>query len=346
MELSTITGYLKQLAIAELSAKDVAFVNACFPEFNRLEEVDLPFREAHVSLLTDPTNALPAQFGRLRRFAGSPSLGPGRYWSVCLDQYGRDEGTLISELMSYWQASTGYLVDLRDSGTRLTHNDGSTEVVRALEVVADRFGVKGVLRRRVGRIDRQYIALKLSIFGGTIDRVVDLRLPVTQRWFFDTFVELENRRQEHKSRPSFPAIPVIAMKTRRVRNFVDLLPTLVMEAGGGGIFHQAVGAWLREHEVNGLVYPSARRDAMMNSEDDKGSRIVFDGWNFVDYRGAEPASDSEELFGLQPQWLLPAQIGITIQQSEDSPGWRILGAEDREWDRYESQRRLFPSFEG
>jgi hypothetical protein len=343
MELSTIVGPLKQLSFVEMPDEHAAFLDTCFPEFNRLETAEELWRDSRLSLMTTSTNALPVQFGRLRRFAGSPTFGQGRYWSVCVDQYGRDERTLIGELMSYWNPSRGYLVDVRDSGIRVTRDDGTTELVRALEVVADRFGRKGVFRRRVGRIDRQYLALRLSLFTGTIDRVVDLRMPATQRWFFETFVALENARQEHRSRPSFPVVPVIAMKTRRLRSFADLLPTLVMDAGGGGIFHQAVGAWLRSHDVNGLVYPSARRDAMMRSVDDVGSEVTFDGWNFVDYRGAAPADDWEDLFGLQPQWLRPDQIGITVERSEDPLGWEIAGAEDREWDKYESSRQLFPA---
>jgi hypothetical protein len=337
MELSTITNHLKQLSFPELKPVDREFMDACFPEFARLERH--PLKEAGFALESTSMNALPLEFGRLRRFSGRPSLGPGHYWSVCHDQSGIDAGTMISELMSYWQASTGYLPELRDREFRIERNDGSSGLLRVLEVEADRFGIKGLVRRRLGRVGHERVAFKLSVVPQTIERVVDLRMPATQRWFFETFVDLEMRRQRHPSqrhRNLSAGVKIVTLKTRGVRDFVELLPTLVMPDMGGGIFHQAVGTWLRSRGVNGLLYPSARRDAMMTSE---SSEVVFDGWNFVDYRGAAPSGGWEELFGLQPQWLLPERIGVTIRRRAEFPGWAIVGAERREQQRLASQAR-------
>jgi hypothetical protein len=337
---SRFQGRLKQLAFVDLKEDDRTFIDVCFPEFARLGRANEPLKQSFgIKYRMSRTNTVPIDFGRLRRFSGGPSLGRGRYWSVCHDETGQDGGTLISELMAYWQSSTGYLPNLRDAGLQLERGTTSAEPIRVLEVIADRFEDRGVLRRRTTRVDRVYRLLRLAIAEVEVERVVDLRLPETQRWFFANFVGLEDRSAERGHLDKTGSGSLAIGKTRPIHDFLELLPTLVADHVGGGAFHQAVGAWLRHQGANALVYPSARRDAMTTLD---GSRLIFDGWNFVDYRDAGPPHDWEPLFGRLPQWLRPDSIGIEIVR-EEAPGWAIRGAERRQRAEYDLHRREFPT---
>ena len=125
----------------------------------------------------------------------------------------------------------------------------------------------------------------------------------------------------------------VAVNLRRPGAFGELLPTLVEAGPGGAIFCQAVGAWMGGKGVAGLVYPSARRDVRFKKQ---GDRIRFEGWNFVDYRDA-PVTEVDGLFGRLPKWVLPKDIGITIETK--GKGWEIEGADRGERERFEIKRQ-------
>jgi hypothetical protein len=168
-----------------------------------------------------------------------------------------------------------------------------------------------------------------------------MRIPQVQTWFFEHFVRLEEEigLRGHPAE----AVNVKTYKSHKLRDFVDLLPTLVVPGIGGSSFHQAVGAWLPSHGVAGLVYPSARCDAYWRrleepSAEDRRTVLEFSGWNFVDYRGAGP-SDWEALFGRLPTWVLPVKAGIRRFEGQRS-GWAIEGAEEAERRRVRLSRDI------
>lgn len=90
---------------------------------------------------------------------------------------------------------------------------------------------------------------------------------------------------------------------------------------GGDIFKgisQYVGNWMRTHNVDGFVYPSARANAAVLVRD--GQVEDHAGWNLVDYRGAPPPAISVMLnMSLGPPPPLPRGVSIMVP-SPDEPG--------------------------
>ena len=73
------------------------------------------------------------------------------------------------------------------------------------------------------------------------------------------------------------------------KNFYEMLPSLLFLEPGGSMFEgksQYIGHWMRTHNVEALVYPSARNDTFINliNNEMKDHR----GWNLVDYIDSPP----------------------------------------------------------
>src|SRR5690349_19109793 len=100
------------------------------------------------------------------------------------------------------------------------------------------------------------------------------------------------------------------------RTFLDLLPALLSPLTGGGVFEnlsQLVGHWMRTHDVEALVYPSARTNAGVVVR--QGEIVNHAGWNIVDYRHApEPIINVMLNMSIGPPPPLPA--GVSIATSE------------------------------
>ena len=127
----------------------------------------------------------------------------------------------------------------------------------------------------------QVIRASIEVVQAKIEGVIDLRLPVTQEWFFETFYHLELAHRKIKGRIlELDNGLSTVLEDRNLADFVELLPTLVAPNLGGGLsFLQGVGAWLRSHGVYGLVFPSARTDFGVDILD--GKVMESWGWNFV-----------------------------------------------------------------
>jgi hypothetical protein len=99
------------------------------------------------------------------------------------------------------------------------------------------------------------------------EKVVDLRLPAVQTWFFDTF------SKEEWLNIHLPLPPM--------SSFLELLVVMLGQYRGGNAMTQAVGRELRIWGIGGLIYPSARCDSAVVVEG--GQVIDWRGWNLVDY---------------------------------------------------------------
>ena len=78
-------------------------------------------------------------------------------------------------------------------------------------------------------------AFESRVDNCTVDNVIDLRLPRTQRWFFDHFRDGDG---------------VFLIKDGgTVREFYDLVPTLIHPALGGTEITHAIGSWARSSGV-------------------------------------------------------------------------------------------------
>ena len=121
---------------------------------------------------------------------------------------------------------------------------------------------------------------------------MDLRLPSTQDWFFETF------------REGFPGL-WLKPEGRLATRFQDMLPTLLGDLLGGNLATESIGLALRLFGANGLVYPSARCDPEVRIE--SGSLIDWNGFCLVDFRDA--LVQNSEVMGRQfldvDRWDVP-----------------------------------------
>lgn len=339
MELTTLRGWIKQIKTERLDDHSRELIDGCFPEFLGQGQVSSWLKAADVSFSVTSKGTFPTNHGRLRRFAGDQTLPGGRYFSVCSDEAGADGGTLVWELMSYWTSRAKFFPNLIDS---TVHTKEAEELRRSHPKV---FGSANFLLLGVAEIESVTLedgrpviklgkqigkVLPLDVVQVEIASVLDLRLPSAQRWFTDTIGKLEvdaGHSNEFGIRTikDYPA------------SFRDILSTLITPSPGGNAFHQAVGAWLRNNSVFGLVFPSARRNGSLSATSESVSNS--DGWNFVLYHDS-PKVEGPSLFGLQSKWLRDCDVGIEIKDwtADDSHvHWQLSGPEEGERRRYDLQ---------
>jgi hypothetical protein len=184
----------------------------------------------------------------------------------------------------------------------------------------------------------QMIRAPIQVLQAKIPRVIDLRLPATQEWFFDTFyhLELAHRKMEGEGLLELDNELVIVIKDRKLANFFELLPTLVAPDLGGGLhFLQGIGAWLRSHQVYGLVFPSARTDFGVDILD--GKLIESWGWNFVLYANSPPLP-WEQYFGKCIRWLNweePVRLQIETDTPQRTGTWAVRNLRSLEEHKYQ-----------
>jgi hypothetical protein len=152
------------------------------------------------------------------------------------------------------------------------------------------------------------ILLPYKVVELDLDNVVDLRYAECQDWFVSEF-----------GTSAFEKFLAGDTGHRNVTDFPQLLPALLNPVSGGGMFDgisQYVGHWLRTHDINALVYPSARTDASVLIRD--GQIEDHRGWNLVDYRDAlRPAIDVMLNVSVGPPPSLPPGVSIVLPPSTE-----------------------------
>jgi hypothetical protein len=321
-------GYLKQLRPDQLTADQRNLLADCFPEFENRPGVREAYERFGLRWRVSGSGVVPVTWGRLRRYAGGTELPPGRYYTVCHNASGFDNGVLVNELLSYWSEATMVFPDMLDD---LTLMPDKTIRKPLLVVRASGYEVELSCVKKIGEIEEE---MPLSVTRQEINDVLDLRMPDAQAWFFDTFTSLEEKFGERGQGADGRVL--VTFKVRRLRDFVDLLPTLLASRTGGHTFHQGIGAWLRTHGISALIYPSARSNTFLRHVSD---RCGFSGWCLVDYRDAGPA-EWEPLFGRMPSWArLDGGSPITVTRFNDqSSGFEVRGIEERERNRVRHAR--------
>lgn len=158
------------------------------------------------------------------------------------------------------------------------------------------------------------VVLPVSVREERIERVLDLRQPETARWFAYYFSRLvvgpderNGLRDWLRCGPQRPELDSIE----------QLLPTLMTQERGGGMFCQMVGTWLRNHGVNGMIFPSVRNDPMVEVKD--GQVVDWRGWNFVDYRDA-PAPYFVAFHDSSDYWEEKVRVGLGLGVGQ-LPDW-------------------------
>ena len=302
--LVTFEGTLKCHRPERLNDMGRALLEYFFPNFLFLDQ----FHRGDIKVVfTSRQGAEISGRGRERRYAGDRTLDRGRYFALQepADLPGKFN-TLICELFAY--ADPGAKVQPSVFDSTITEDRQS---LRALGLTAPgNYLAFVILAEDVDQLPptiglakaNQAVQASIEMFKAKIERVVDLRLPAVQNWFFETFykLELENRRITDSILELDGGV-TISINDRKLENFFDLLPTLVAPNLGGGLhFLQGIGAWLRSHNVLGLVYPSARTDFGVDMFD--GKIVESWGWNFVLYRDSPPVP-WQEYFGKNIRWM-------------------------------------------
>ena len=329
-----------------------------FPLFLNNEEtqkarsvVSLPFSEP-VNEVFRPDGSPDPRYvyvlpNRPRRFAGDYSLGRGHYYVVAKNAAGYDDGTLLSELSAYIRDDLPhpiYLVDLcmEENGyfppqPAMFLILGPREHVPAeINKILDAAEPSKHLVEVHGPSGLSHaVRIPYKVQSLTIDNVVDLRLPETQRWFWKAFgVErlhcfsfvprMDNAALTDRMRATHKE------QFRSPEDFLYMLPGLLGQGLGdeNGVT-QAIGTWLRVNGAAGLVFPSARMDCACLIWDGQFSDFI--GWNFVDYRESPPPTLANVLLpvGDWPGFDGYPKVGIvTPPQNRNLGSWRVKGLQE------------------
>jgi hypothetical protein len=324
---TTVIGEIKQLDTDFRLPVMRELFECCFSEFEAIDKMHADLKREGITSIVTAAGVEQSFGSRPRRFAGGPGLAPGSYFTLC-DQTGAftDGGTLRDELTAYYNAASGITPLICDSKVdqwlipHLRSEAGMSDEDLAYPFYYVRYQVERETEDNarlrggdppLGPGATMGITYGVRQFTAELHRIVDLRVPDTQEWFVQTFVGLELENEERTAREThmlFPPKPPL-------KSFGDLLPAIVsLETGGGMIFGQAVGQWLRRHGANGLIFPSARSNAFNRVRD--GRPTDWGGWNLVLYTGADPPVGAN-LFGRMATWRDRDHDHIRVQYVGD-----------------------------
>ena len=288
----------------------------CFSAFNKL---DAQYADLKAQGINNILTASGAEFNfgyRPRRFSGGPGLPSGRYFSVCdsarfhHNETFHDNGTLRDEITAYYSSQSGIVPAIFDPHLEpdildVLRSQGVSEddlkyplylIDFSLErETDDNIAVRsGDINLKKG--DRSAFTYGIRQYLLKLEKVIDLRYPDTQDWFFRTFVALELENEAAAAEET----KLHFLGKKPLTSFAELLKVLVgLEVGGGKVLTQAIGHWLRAHGADGLVFPSARSNAHVQVQD--GRPIQYSGWNLVVYQGATDVVQTR-LFGRMSTW--------------------------------------------
>jgi hypothetical protein len=285
---------LKQINPADLSDLGREALNQAFTGFyDEVQETQVA-QEAHeffnssefgeFKLSHASEKVQPGESKSYRRYAGDSGLPRGRYYSVCSDEGGNDNGTLLQEIRAYHNPLKAEQVLVLDSTLPEWHEEafkmGGNHSPHLIIKFVPIWGEKPKFARlQLSKMNKEgdvlQVYLPMRVTREVRKNVLDLRQPEAAEWFTREFTRL----------PSNPDSPVKIVDTRPPLNsFFELLPTLLEQGLGGSDQLNAAGTWLRALGAEGLIFPSARTDASVTFQRKKIAS--FTGFNFVDYSNA------------------------------------------------------------
>jgi hypothetical protein len=350
---SRFDGRLKQLETNFKLPVQRDLFDAAFSSFDGLDKMYAALQEVGINKFVTAAGTQLNTGRRPRRFAGDTNLEPGRYFTLCSDNTFNDHGTLRDEMYGYYRGDCGVDVQIYDPNV-------DKEIFAGLHKMGTippdilqtpfKLFLYDIPRRTTGNqhlLDRypEYLGVKSKFpitYGvrrcaAKIEKVVDLRQPNTQDWFLRTFVDLELANEAAAAKETGISFP----PKKRLTSFAELLPVIVsLETGGGNVFGQAVGAWLRQQGADGLIFPSARANA--NCRVRKGKVLEFRGWNMVLYLDSPPPTNPN-LFGRAATWLDADHDHIRVTHTAAGPergSFSIRGT--KEWNllHFDLERRI------
>jgi len=337
--IGPLRAWTKQLRVDGIDTKSRETLSACFPAFEGLQRRSKSLSDHGMKVDVTSRGTQRVATGRHRRYAGDETLPGGCYYSVCNDSSGNDDGILVWELMTYWDNTSTKFPSILDSTAHI--EDAAPYRLRYPHLAEQPFlmltarDIVSVNSEGIHLGETEQVFVPLVIEEVEINSVLDLRHPLMQDCFSEILGTLE-ALVGNQGNSLYGNVDVTLKKPPG--NFASLLPTLLTPQPGATTFHDAIGAICRSAEVNGLVFPSARRDVHVASTR-SGEIESFSGWNFVDYRRAPPMNTKVALenFGRLVQWLTPKNIGIDLEWHDDGNlrEWKVSGAEDGERRRYD-----------
>jgi hypothetical protein len=293
-----------------------------FSQFSDLHFINEKLKKENI---TSIVTAAGTQFNfgvRNRRFAGGNNLPSGRYFTICSENDFNDFGALRDEMFAYYNGDSGIspmifdpLVDTWLSNYLISQGFISEEDSKypyylfIYEFAKETDKNKNLESEFVEKIigSKAFVTYGIRETILDIDKVIDLRLPETQDWFLKTFVALELENESIASKKT----GMYFLPKKQISSFEELLPSIIsLETGGGDIFGQAIGTWLRCNGANGLIFPSARSTCENNIED--GVITSCKGWILVLYKDA-PLPEENNLFGNKVTWSDPDHNHIKVK---------------------------------
>lgn len=346
LPLTVFNGWLKRLDPSMLNAAGKHALNSIFPLFGEETPEQFLARNDHLAALGIKLSAediadiswmrklmrerAPFKNRRHRRYAGGDGLLPRNcYASVCNESTGDDRGTLSRECMAYSDPrvpGTVYVGDSTNAKLNSIFFDapqfrpgfcGIYVLLFAPDDSAQRQIWHAIYKDLLGNSEQEthMFVLETRVDSLTINKVIDLRLPDTQKWFFEYFKSGDGN--------------FLAKEAGSVCDFFDLIPTLMHPRLGGSDVTHAVGSWMRNAGVDALVFPSARSDASVTLSE--GKAVNWSGWNLLDYRTAKflPVLEKTNSAGGWPDFLQPGAKLEVASRGQLAGSWRVTGVQSR-----------------
>jgi hypothetical protein len=220
-----------------------------------------------------------------RRFAGDQTLSRGSYYAVCCEGSNSDEGLLVNEINAYRiPEKHGFtiVVDLDDEAIANKFNNGVREFQFLILIADVDLFVKQYPKYKDLVTCKNNLAVKhpYTTEYREINKVIDLRLPLTREWFFETFRNGDG-------------VFYKKLQQQTISSFYEMLPALLHVNIGGQTETQGIGIWMRRNKVNAFIYPSARSNAEVVIRN--GVLERHSGWNLLDYRNTDERTFADTL---------------------------------------------------
>jgi hypothetical protein len=331
---------LKQLVVGDCAASLQALFIALFPRF--FDKLEWNWSEESKRVYSQAPGIELAQPKLARRFGGL-YLPRSRYHTVCRDAHGDDGGTLINELRAYRDPARTGMVEVMDMGlgsSALASGERVYEFERAPVIAAvihepERLGqqLESVASEAIARPDgkeARLVRFPYRLRELELPATVDLRVPGTRQWFYEQFSAPNDDwiwPESLQGGVPFPDPPKTFIseyewsegRAPLPQSFEEMLPTMLnpIRGGGdvawGGATLTAIGEWLRNRDVEALIYPAARSDWRVLYQN--GEMRDFSGWCLADYR--HPAAEDRVnyvMFDSSPwSWVrLPRHVELFV----------------------------------
>lgn len=272
-----------------------------------------------------------------RRYDGGDTLARHSYYSVCMDHAGDDRGTLVNELYAYTSLDMTGVVRLFDFGIRdskeafcslgidyLAQEDGlyivaidhGSKISPFIQKWVDH-GYQTTTSNRYPHFVRfavVHVPYKMSKLA--FEKIVDLRDLNSIDWLLSEVQHFD--------------VDCYQFTKNRTYNWFYLLSLLMDPTHGGNTLTSRIGSVIRNAELDGLIFPSARSDCQVQYTD--GTPSYFGGWNFVRFDTSTKIDVFDRSGGLHIQGFDPDTVDTSGTLEE---GWYVSNVEERFY------RRLF-----